>query len=277
MWGPSTACPALPWLPAPRAQPALALAPAGGALLCGGRDFDGVHQDCLQLGAGAANWTYHSRLVVARAGAAMVRAGGTLYLVGGAGAGQVSEHLGPGDRWAVGPAVLPGGAGEVAGHCLLPYRGDSFLLLGGLTDGVASARVHLYNTTTAGWAEWPGMGRARSQHACAWVEGGILVAGGLGGAAVSTEFLHLESMEWGEAGALVEAREAGRLAVLPDITGHSAFMLGGHSRAEGHSLASVEVQVEGGWEKVEVGMVERRAEHAAAHVPYSFCSGGRLL
>ena len=277
MWGPSSVCPALPWLPAPRAQAALALAPAGGALLCGGRGFDGVHQDCLELVAGAANWTHHSRSVVARAGAAMVRAGATLYLVGGAGAGQVSEHLGPGGRWAVGPAALPGVAGELAGHCLLPYRGDSFLLLGGLRDGVASAQVHLYNTTTGAWAEWPGMGRARSQHACAWVEDGILVAGGLGGAAAFTELLQLGAMEWREAGALVEAREAGRLAVLPDLADHSTYMLGGHSRAAGHSLASVEVQVEGGWEQVEGGMVDRRAEHAAAHVPHSFCTGVNIL
>ena len=278
LYSPGRNCSPLPSLPSPRAEAAMVRGPSGEVLLCGGTGpstSPGAHTDCLQLDRNG-SWVHHSLLTTERVGGALVRAGGQLFMVGGVEARQGSEHWGGGGQWEAGGASLPLGVRSVYGHCLLPYNGDSFLLLGGLREQTGystSAGVDMYNTTTGQWTQWPDMRRARRNQACAWVEGGLLVAGGVGeeeGTATTAEFLDMALNTWVEVGEMTFSREGGQMAVLGG-DGEVAYMLGGYSRREGSYWDSVErYSGEGGWGQ-QGGMREERAGHAAVLVPEDWC------
>ncbi len=161
--------------PLPEGRARFAMAAVGGLLYASGgvTEADGVSDALLAYDPVADEWLELPALPAPRSGHVMAAVDGTLYVFGGAEPG-VDVYAPDARRWTrrAAPAATarPGAAAAV-----LEGR---IHLIGGLVDGVASARVDIYDPINDVWLRGPDLPEARAGLGAATLADAIHVFGG---------------------------------------------------------------------------------------------------
>jgi hypothetical protein len=275
-------------LPEPREGHVTAVTPGPDSevLVCGGWNSNDDFSSCLAYSPGP-GWVPHSTLSIARAAASAVMLDKGVYILGGwwrnpefgdfhYEADSSSEFLRAGSSaWEAGPA-LPGGLG-VNGACAVAISPTQFLLIGGdRYDGSTwlgpSNSVQEYNSLTNSWATWPALSRTRDGHACGKLGGKVVVAGGYGGGAETTEVIDLETGEVRWAGDMSTPRAAFGMVKVGLPQSNILLTFGSYGYGSGTTDAAQKESLLQEWSDTEESWIpspavmERRASFSAVTV-----------
>ncbi|ABS64387.1 Kelch repeat protein [Parvibaculum lavamentivorans DS-1] len=121
-------------------------------------------------------WVNGPQLPAARAGHGAAVVDGKIYTLGGRGsdAQRVLVYDPGSNRWSATGEAMP--APRVAAATVAV--GDRIYVIGGLSNGVATARVDIFDTASGRWQSGPQLPEARSGHVAALVGGKLHVTGG---------------------------------------------------------------------------------------------------
>ena len=150
--------------------PSLILTNNNEILSCGGAE-DTIKQCYVLKGD---KWVQHSELLKERYHSSAVTMPNGVYIFGGEGSAYKSEFLPNGSNtWQEGPEIQ--GSGITHG-CIAKLSDTEIILIGSKTD---MEMIKKYNFETQEWTDLGKLIQKRHAHACAVVNGEIIVAGGI--------------------------------------------------------------------------------------------------
>jgi len=246
-------------------------------ILCGGMSSSVTYRECESLDLTSWRWTFHSNMTRIRSQAAGLAINHVFYMIGGLDVDS-TEFLAPHKApfWQYGPN-LPDGIKAIFGHCVVPWRDDGFLVIGGdvLTSSKSTSNAIMhFNTTSGEWTTFPSMLYKRRNHACVNLNDKIIVSGGDDGndphIGFSTEVLEPGATEFREVGRRPNSRIAAKLGIMD---AGRILIIGGYDPESGRALDTVaEFEASTGkWRQLDQRLNAPRASHSLVALPNTIC------
>ncbi len=244
-------------------------------VICGGAGLDdsqvnGCSRQCYAFQNGV--WKSTSILVQDRIASSAQEVGedeGGLLILGGQGAME-AEIIALGED---GEALNASPEGFTH-HCSVKIDAETILVIGGITDGMASARTFYYNISIDQWFAGPSLNSARSNHACGILEDEnvVVVVGGEDVSVVeSVELLDLDDPEAFTFGnSILMTRYGGQLVQDPGEAGGLILVGGTDGKNEFTDLLRLKCST-CFWEELPIRLREGRRNFVAVGIPeYEF-------
>ena len=153
-------------------QPQVILTNDSKILICGGSNEN--QQNCLVLLQNR-TWVFHSQLIKIRYDAGAVAMNDRVYMLGGSKSPTTSEFLPTGKtKWQNGPNIPAPGFDY---GCVVKKSDFEIILIGG-SKLQKKSKIFLLDTNKSSWKTLGELREARFGHACAVINGKIVVSGG---------------------------------------------------------------------------------------------------
>jgi len=232
--------------------------------------------ECEFLNLTSWQWSFHSNMTRERSQAAGVKVNNAFYMTGGLDADTI-EFYDPNIQpfWQYGPN-FPKGTRAIFGHCVVPWKDDGFLVIGGanVTSRSTSNSVLHFNTTSQQWTNFPSMNYNRRNHACINVGDKVIVSGGDDGSdarvGYSTEVLDPGATQFRKVGRLLGSRISGKMGAMD---GTRVLIIGGYDPVSGKALDTMEEFdfLNDRWSLIDMKLSAPRAAHGLVELPGSIC------